>query len=153
MKDYLDKFDDLQDLPVPEEMLGAYVEGKLRGSEFREVQNLLGDDSNVSDLVHTVESDKFLSVFNPLDIGNDFMGLQHEEAISFEDIDQYAIPLIDFDSVTAPSLNCDDVSVNNDTLLTNNFEHHSSGFMHPDDDIHNNNSLHNHGVNDDNLGL
>ena len=32
----LNKFDDLEDLPVSEEMLGAYLEGNLHGAEFRE---------------------------------------------------------------------------------------------------------------------
>lgn len=57
MIDFQDKFDDLQDLSISEEMLGAYVEGNLRGSEFREVSNLLCIDDDLSDLVQSVESD------------------------------------------------------------------------------------------------
>ncbi|WP_297278615.1 hypothetical protein [uncultured Brachyspira sp.] len=57
MIDFQDKFDDLQDLSISEEMLGAYVEGNLRGSEFREVSNLLSIDDDLSDLVQSVESD------------------------------------------------------------------------------------------------
>lgn len=57
MIDFQDKFDDLQDLSISEEMLGAYMEGNLRGSEFREVSNLLSADDDLSDLVQSVESD------------------------------------------------------------------------------------------------
>lgn len=57
MIDFQDKFDDLQDLSISEEMLGAYVEGNLRGSEFREVSNLLSADDDLSDLVQSIESD------------------------------------------------------------------------------------------------
>lgn len=56
MIDFQNKFDSLQDLPISEEILGAYVEGNLRGSELREVSNLLSADDNLSDLVQSVES-------------------------------------------------------------------------------------------------
>lgn len=53
----LNKFDDLEDLPVSEEMLGAYLEGNLHGAEFREVQNYVHEDASLSGLIDNVEAD------------------------------------------------------------------------------------------------
>ena len=44
-------------ISISDEMQGAYVDGNLRGSEFREVSNLLSSDDDLSDLVQSVESD------------------------------------------------------------------------------------------------
>lgn len=53
----INKFDDLQDLPISEEMLGAYLEGNLHGSEFREVNNFILSDTAAVSLIDTVEAD------------------------------------------------------------------------------------------------
>lgn len=53
----INKFEDLQDLPISEEMLGAYLEGNLHGSEFREVNNFIISDTGVVSLIDTVEAD------------------------------------------------------------------------------------------------
>ena len=53
----LNKFDRIEDLPVSEEMLGAYLEGNLHGSEFREINNIIHDDSTLFNLVGIVEND------------------------------------------------------------------------------------------------
>lgn len=50
MIDY-EKLDALMELPVSEEMLGAYLEGNLHGSELREVQNIIEQDSFVVDII------------------------------------------------------------------------------------------------------
>lgn len=50
MIDY-EKLDALMELPVSEEMLGAYLEGNLHGSELREVQNIIEQDSFVADII------------------------------------------------------------------------------------------------------
>lgn len=61
----INKFDDLEDLPVSEEMLGAYLEGNLHGAEFREVQNCIHDDTSLSGLIGNIEDDK--NYLNDLD--------------------------------------------------------------------------------------
>lgn len=53
----INKFDDLDVLPVSEEMLGAYLEGNLHGAEFREVQNNVHEDASLSSLIGNVEAD------------------------------------------------------------------------------------------------
>lgn len=54
MIDY-DKLDSLMELPVSEEMIGAYLEGNLHGAELREVQNIVEKDSFVADLISSTE--------------------------------------------------------------------------------------------------
>ncbi len=61
----INKFSDIEDLSISEEMLGAYLEGNLHGSEFREVQNLLQSDAATSNLIDIVENDlDFLKDFD-----------------------------------------------------------------------------------------
>lgn len=54
MIDY-DKLDSLMELPISEEMLGAYLEGNLHGAELREVQNIVEKDSFVADLISSTD--------------------------------------------------------------------------------------------------
>lgn len=61
----INKFDDLNDLPVSEEMLGAYLEGNLHGAEFREVQNCVHEDTSLSSLIGNIEAD--MGCLNDLD--------------------------------------------------------------------------------------
>lgn len=53
----INKFDDIEDLSISEEMLGAYLEGNLHGSEFREVHNFIQSDANTIGLIGEVEDD------------------------------------------------------------------------------------------------
>lgn len=53
----ISKFDDLEDLSISEEMLGAYLEGNLHGSEFREVHNYIQEDNAMCDLVDSIKTD------------------------------------------------------------------------------------------------
>lgn len=53
----LSKFDSIEDLPVSEEMLGAYMEGNLHGSVFREIQNYIHNEECVSTLLDVIHED------------------------------------------------------------------------------------------------
>lgn len=53
----VNKFDDLEDLPISEEMLGAYLEGNLHGSEFREVHSYIQEDPLTSTLIDAITDD------------------------------------------------------------------------------------------------
>ena len=78
MIDY-EKLDALMELPVSEEMLGAYVEGNLHGSELREVQNIIGQDSFVADLISNAED--FAQINNDLSdmwMSGQELGLQED---------------------------------------------------------------------------
>lgn len=41
----------LKPLPISEEMLGAYIEGNLHGSELREVQNIIEKDPVIAEII------------------------------------------------------------------------------------------------------
>ncbi|MBO5062019.1 MAG: hypothetical protein J6C31_05295 [Prevotella sp.] len=62
----INKFNDLEDLPISEEMLGAYLEGNLHGSEFREVNNFIQSAPMALNLIDTVEDD--MNFLNSLDL-------------------------------------------------------------------------------------
>lgn len=54
--DLLNKFDRIQDLPVSEEMLGAYVEGNLSDPESIEVSTLIDTNPDLSFLSFEIAS-------------------------------------------------------------------------------------------------
>lgn len=97
MIDY-DKLDALMGLPVSEEMLGAYMEGKLHGSDFREVQNTIEKDSFVSDIISEIE--------DIVQMENDFShswintfddGLNNDFDLQSTDMEEFTLPEIIFD--------------------------------------------------------
>ena len=53
-EELLNKFDRIQDLPVSEEMLGAYMEGNTSDDESLYIDNLLSFDSSFSSLVDSL---------------------------------------------------------------------------------------------------
>lgn len=50
------KFDSIEDLPISEEMLGAYLEGNLDSVEASHVEFAMSEDSEFSDFVEGVSS-------------------------------------------------------------------------------------------------
>lgn len=72
MKDYGDlisRFDDIQDLPVSEEMLGAYLEGNLLDVESRDIELYLGQSPLLNSIVADIsENDSEHISFNSEDI-------------------------------------------------------------------------------------
>lgn len=55
-EELLNKFDRIEDLPVSEEMLGAYLEGNLNDAESILVSNMLDSNPELSLLSYEVES-------------------------------------------------------------------------------------------------
>lgn len=51
------KFDSIEDLPISEEMLGAYLEGNLSPYESEMVHNEIDSDLSLMNLMHSVTSD------------------------------------------------------------------------------------------------
>lgn len=100
LDELISRFKDIRDLPVSEELLGVYVEGNLRGSELREVSNLLRTDDNFSNLVQSVESDGINSDFDSIGSWDllDFAGItKHDHnnigQIELPPIEQVCMPL------------------------------------------------------------
>lgn len=63
MKDYdniIRCFDDIEDLPLSEEMLGAYIEGNLDSEELIDIGYLVQEDSLLSTLANEVSMDDFM---------------------------------------------------------------------------------------------
>lgn len=54
----LNKFDRIQDLPVSEEMLSAYYEGKTTPSESLSIQSSISDDSSLQNLLSNLSQDQ-----------------------------------------------------------------------------------------------
>lgn len=57
-EELLNKFDRIQDLPVSEEMLGAYYEGKTTPSESLSIQSSISDDSSLQNLLSNLSQDQ-----------------------------------------------------------------------------------------------
>lgn len=55
LNELIESFDNIQDLPVTEETIGAYMEGHLGGAELRDVQNALNSDDNLYKMVESLE--------------------------------------------------------------------------------------------------
>lgn len=56
-EDILNKFDRIQDLPISEEMLGAYIEDKLNHAEREFVQHEINSDLSLINLSHSITED------------------------------------------------------------------------------------------------
>lgn len=67
----MNRFDRIEDLPVSEEMLGAFVENKLRGAEFDSVSEQLTSNSvlrNIFNEVIDTNVDNLIESSHPWDI-------------------------------------------------------------------------------------
>lgn len=93
----LNKFDRIEDLPVSEEMLGAYLEGNLHGSEFREIQNYIHDNDDVLGLIDIVEND--IDILN--DIDESFNNSISPFVDSEETLADFDLPEIEFLSASS----------------------------------------------------
>lgn len=107
----LSKFDRIEDLPVSEEMLGAYLEGNLHGSEFREIQNYIHDNDDVLGLIDIVEND--IDILN--DVDESFDNSINPFVDAGETLADFNLPEIEF--LTASSLIDSSSSLMDDIIL------------------------------------
>lgn len=84
--DLLRKFSDIEDLPVSEELLGAYLEGTLSGAEMREIRNIIDTEPLFAELYCG------LSGADDILPGRDFPGAFHET--DYMDMGAMALPEI-----------------------------------------------------------
>lgn len=63
----LNKFDHIEDLPVSEEMLGAYLEGTLDPFESANVESEISSDNHLSSFVESIAHDDVTSVLDNLE--------------------------------------------------------------------------------------
>lgn len=91
----LSKFDRIEDLPVSEEMLGAYIEGNLSGSEIDNMELMLQNMPGVNNLYNEVAQTL------------DFADLQNDR---FDCLNAYGIFSSSFSTEDAGHLNDIDIS-------------------------------------------
>lgn len=126
----LAKFDRIQDLPVSEEMLGAYLEGNLRGFEPREVQNLIEFDNNFADFFDNLSND--LSFVESIQFAG--TNIQPVNELTFSNtsvIDESAMPIIPYS--LSESINEIDFDMTDNVVRESNAVSH---FDLQNDDIH-----------------
>lgn len=97
-EELLNKFDRIQDLPVPEEMLGAYLEGNLNEEEERFVEFAMNDFPDAGFL----SGESFVYETNPYepeDMSDPILSDYGEETV---DIGLPEVPEISFDDISVP---------------------------------------------------
>lgn len=116
MKDYDDiisRFDDIEDLPLSEEMLGAYIEGNLEGDDLIDVGYLVQENSLLSTLANEISTDDFMD-FDVSDI--DAEGLSNLPGI---------IDFVPFDNTVDLQHELEELSVQTDDLCDFSNEEYS----------------------------
>lgn len=109
----LSKFDRIQDLPISEELLGAYLEGKLSPFEESQVNSLISQDEILCDIVSENYKDGLLE-----------MNIFDNQEGSFNPSNDILLPTIfpeikDISLILYDSQICADV---NDNPFTNGFD-------------------------------
>lgn len=57
LKELLQQFEDIYELPISEEVVGAYMEGRLEDSEIGSVTKIISSDHNLSEMIHDASED------------------------------------------------------------------------------------------------
>lgn len=101
----LSKFDRIEDLPVSEEMLGAYLEGNLDDAESLEISSIVDSNPNISAISFEINNEVSFEHNNLEDTSHanieDF-SLPEINAAIFEPANLDSINAIDFSNVLAP---------------------------------------------------
>lgn len=63
----LNKFESIEDLPVSEEMLGAYMEGNLDPFETSQIESTLSEDAHLCEFVDEIAQDNISSILDNLE--------------------------------------------------------------------------------------
>lgn len=88
------RFASIQDLPVSEEMIGAYIEGNLNGADLRDVQNFINSDQSVLDMIEVVESpvsfcgSNMVYEYNSVELDNDHLTAVDDICLPIEFLDE-----------------------------------------------------------------
>ena len=64
LKELLQQFEDIQELPISEEVVGAYMEGRLEDSEIEGVTKMLASDNNISEMIRDASEDTTVELDN-----------------------------------------------------------------------------------------
>ena len=90
MKDFndlLQQFDDIQELPVSEETVGAFIENKLDDISFNKFRDLMSHDESLSELTKDVS--KEMPTFNAEDyFSDDVIDLDSLPVLTYEEMSE-----------------------------------------------------------------
>lgn len=62
IKELLRQFEDIQELPISEEVIGAYMEGRMNDSEHEEVSKIIVADSHLSEIIQDASEDNIVEL-------------------------------------------------------------------------------------------
>lgn len=146
------KFNSIEDLPISEELLGAYTEGNLRGAEYREVHNIISNDGNLSDLMSSVEQDSLFDENNLFDQFDNSIGITGAEDYLHIDFEELELPNLTSDLLVGASPLTSDIVL--DAMFDNDLGQVYNDINNQDLDCKSNDNdlSHNDGMND-NLGI
>lgn len=64
IKELLRQFEDIQELPISEEVIGAYMEGRMDDSEHEEVSKIIVADSHLSEMIQDATEDNTVELLD-----------------------------------------------------------------------------------------
>lgn len=64
LKELLQQFEDIQELPISEEVVGAYMEGRLEDSEIEGVTKMIASDNNLNEMIRDASEDTTVELDN-----------------------------------------------------------------------------------------
>lgn len=120
----LSKFDSIEDLPVSEEMLGAYMESSLGVDETIVCEDMIAQDSSLNDLFFEITNESYIQIEDELitSFDSDFLDNGIDDSLTNNDINL-------FESVSPPDLNFEDSYLQEKDLILSDFhseEEHSN---------------------------
>lgn len=86
LNEIIQQFNDIQDLPISEEIIGAYLEGNLAGADLRDVQNLLNTNDSLFKMVDSLgDIDKGMESL----ISTPNAGIETPSVLGVDDLSNY----------------------------------------------------------------
>ena len=86
LNEIIQQFNDIQDLPISEEIIGAYLEGNLAGADLRDVQNLLNTNDSLFKMVDSLgDIDKGMESL----ISTPKAGIETPSVLGVDDLSNY----------------------------------------------------------------
>lgn len=120
------KFDFIEELPVSEEMIGAFLEGKLMGAEMRDVSNFIENNSIISDIVNELEAENAQK--ERLGVDDIMQDLQMSEFNLQVDFNEIILPSIENNIIS-------DIFTNSDEIVSSNLGNEIYESTEPTDEI------------------
>ena len=114
--DLINKFDSIEDLPISEEMLGAYMEGNLDRYEMENMQGVINSHSSVQHILGDTSADFMFNTYEPYTL---------EDSTAFDDDNHIVLRHDIYDNVANNEIDPE--------LLMSNFPEDES-FYDPDSD-------------------